>query len=90
MWVLDDKEIIGMEYKSKDSRLELFNTIAKKYGLNTEKKEWTMDKEEAKLILEILCSIRDEIERTRIHMIELENRISYLSGETENGGQDWK
>ena len=39
MWVLDDKEIIGMEYKSKDSRLELFNTIAKKYGLNTEKKE---------------------------------------------------
>lgn len=47
-----------------------------------------MDKEEAKLILEILCSIRDEIERTRIHMIELENRISYLSGETENGGQD--
>lgn len=39
MWVLDDKEIIDMEYKSKDSKLELFNIIAKKYGLDTEKKE---------------------------------------------------
>ena len=39
MWVLEDEEIIDMKYKSKDSRLELFNIIAKKYGLDTEKKE---------------------------------------------------
>lgn len=47
-----------------------------------------MDKEEGKQIIEILCSIRDELEKTRVHIIELENRVMYLSGATDHGSQD--
>ena len=39
MWVLDDTEIIGKNYKTVESRIELFNQIVKKYDLKTEKKE---------------------------------------------------
>lgn len=39
-----------------------------------------MDKQEGKEILDILRGIQVELEQTRVHVIELENRIMFISG----------
>ncbi|MGP8322440.1 MAG: hypothetical protein ACT6FG_00365 [Methanosarcinaceae archaeon] len=47
-----------------------------------------MDKEEGKRLLESLRSVQEEIELTRVHVIELQNLIMILSGVIDHGSDD--